>query len=40
MPSFSDLPGLGGFLSSGPALVSQTLTRAAKIAAHLKDQLC
>jgi hypothetical protein len=38
MPSFSDLPGSGGFLSSGPALVSQSLTRAAEIAAHLKDQ--
>ena len=32
--------GLEVFLSSGPALVSQSLTRAAEIAAHLKDQLC
>lgn len=38
MPSFSDLPGSEGFLSSGPALVSQSLTRAANLAAHLKDQ--
>jgi hypothetical protein len=38
LPSFSDLPGLEGFLSSGPALVSQSLTRAANLAAHLKDQ--
>jgi hypothetical protein len=38
MPSFSVLLGSGGVLSSGPALVSQSLTRAAKAAAHLKDQ--
>jgi hypothetical protein len=39
MPSFSDLPGSEGFLlSSGPALVSQLLTRPANIAEHLKDQ--
>jgi hypothetical protein len=39
MPSFSVLPGSEGFLSFGPALVSQSLTRAANPAAHLKDQL-
>src|ERR1017187_2594608 len=39
MPSFSDLPGSGGFLlSSDPALVSQSLTRPANVAEHLKDQ--
>ena len=38
MPPFSDLPGSGGFLSPGPALVSQPLTSAASVAAHLKDQ--
>ena len=38
MPSFSDLPGSEGFLSSGPALVSQSLTRSANFAGHLKDQ--
>jgi hypothetical protein len=38
MPSFSDLPGSGGFCISVPALVSQSLTRSAKSAAHLKDQ--
>jgi hypothetical protein len=38
MPSFSDLPGSEGFSVSGPALVSQSLTRSAQPAAHLKDQ--
>ena len=38
MPSFSDLPGSEGFLVSGPALVSQSLTGSAKLAGHLKDQ--
>jgi hypothetical protein len=38
LPSFSDLPGSEGFLSSGPALVSQSLTRSANVAEHLKDQ--
>jgi hypothetical protein len=39
MPSFSDLPGSEGFLlSSDPALVSQSLTRPANVARHLKDQ--
>ncbi len=32
--------GLKAFSLSNPALVSQTLTRAASTAAHLKDQLC
>ena len=38
MPSFTDLPGSEGFLVSGPALVSQALTRAANPAALMKDQ--
>ena len=39
MPSFSDLPGSEGCFVSDPALVSQSVTRAADSAAHLKDQL-
>jgi hypothetical protein len=38
MPSFSDLPGCEGVLLLHPALVSQSLTRSASPAAHLKDQ--
>jgi hypothetical protein len=38
MPSFSVLPGSEGFPFSGSALVSQSLTRSAKLAGHLKDQ--
>jgi len=38
MPSFSDLPGAEGVLLSGPALVSQSSTRPATTAVHLKDQ--
>jgi hypothetical protein len=38
LPSFSDLRGLEVFLSSGSALVSQSLTRSAIVAEHLKDQ--
>jgi hypothetical protein len=44
VPGFADClhspicRGLKAFLSSGPALVSQSLTRSANLAAHLKDQ--
>jgi hypothetical protein len=38
MPSFSELPGSEGVCISGPALVSQSLTRSALAAALLVDQ--